>query len=152
LQGLAGTIGALPLRRLALTLESDAKAQDSAAASAALTQLERRLSEQVAAIDEALSPAPATDFQNTILGEPAMAPERVLAGLRELLDTSDSEAVTWWKTHRAALQQVLLPPQRRAIGLAMARFDFDAALAALDGRGAIAADTRPAPLDLESFS
>jgi two-component system, sensor histidine kinase and response regulator len=150
LQGLAGTIGASTLRAQALSLERHAKAQDSSGAQAALTQLERRLSEQVAAIDDALNPPAATDFHNTIMGEAAMAPAQALAGLRELLETSDSDAVNWWKTHRAALQQVLQPPQRRAIGMAIARFDFDVALAALDGRTAALSDTRPMTLESQS--
>jgi two-component system, sensor histidine kinase and response regulator len=150
LQGLAGTIGASALRAQALNLERHAKAQDSGAAQAALTQLERRLSEQVSAIDEALNPAPATDFHSTVLGEVALAPAQAVAGLRELLESSDSDAVGWWKTHRAALQQVLLPPQRRAIGMAIARFDFDVALAALDGRNHVIVDTRPISLESQS--
>jgi two-component system, sensor histidine kinase and response regulator len=150
LQGLAGTIGASALRAAAVNMERHTKAQATAAAQLALTQLERLLSEQVAAIDEALNPPPATDFHSTVLGEVAMAPERALAGLRELLENSDSEAVAWWQTHRAALQHLLQPPQRRAIGLAMTRFDFDAALLALDGHTTTPSDTRPAPIALAS--
>jgi two-component system, sensor histidine kinase and response regulator len=147
LQGLAGTIGAAGVRAHALGLERHAKAQDSGAAQAALTQLERHLGEQVSAIDEALNPPAATDFYSTVIGDVAMAPARARDGLRELLETSDSDAVNWWNTHRAALQQVLLPPQRRVIGMAIARFDFDLALAALDGHSGAASDTRPIALE-----
>jgi two-component system, sensor histidine kinase and response regulator len=131
LQGLAGTVGATDLRELALNLERHSKAQDSAAARPALQLLQQALTELLTALDEALNP-PSTDFTHTVGGELGLPPQQALRGLRELLEHSDSEAVDWWQTHRFALQQVLPPPLRRSVGLAIARFDFDEALHALN--------------------
>jgi two-component system, sensor histidine kinase and response regulator len=132
LQGLAGTVGASDLRALSLDVERASKTRDTATTLAALKPLDKALSRLVAALDEALSPRH-TDFIHTVTGEAGLLPAQALAVLRELLEQSDSEAVDWWQTHRAALQQLLPPPLRRGMGLAIARFDFDAALLALDG-------------------
>jgi two-component system, sensor histidine kinase and response regulator len=56
LQGLAGTVGAVGLRALALNLERHSKAHDADAARPALLLLQQALHELVAALDEALHP------------------------------------------------------------------------------------------------
>ena len=129
LQGLAATVGAMPLRESAFALERQARAQDAAAARISLPRVEAELGELVAQIDAALrhsAPAPVTGC-----GELNLAPEEALAGLIELLEQSDGEAVDWWQTHRRALRQALPPPVLRTVGLAINGFDFDAALSAL---------------------
>jgi two-component system, sensor histidine kinase and response regulator len=131
LQGLAGTVGAGNLRELALEVERTSKAQDHTGTQAALPPLAHTLAQLVAALDDALQP-PATDFGHSVQGDAALPPAQAVAVLRELLEDSDSEAVDWWQSQRAALQVLLPPPLRRAIGMAIARFDFDEALAALD--------------------
>jgi two-component system, sensor histidine kinase and response regulator len=129
LQGLAGTLGAQPLRELAQALERHAMAQQGAQASATLARLEPALGELVSNIDSALgtvdtAPGPLDPL-------PTLAPAAALAGLRELLEQSDSEVIEWWQAHRPALRQVLPAPVLRAVGLGIHQFDFDAALAAL---------------------
>jgi two-component system, sensor histidine kinase and response regulator len=153
LQGLAGTIGAGRLRELALNVEQLSKAQDASATPAALMELQEALRDMVNALEEGLSPRN-TDFTHTVTGELGLPPAQALAVLRELLEHSDSEAVDWWQTHRVALQQVLPPPLRRSMGLAIARYDFDHALAALaastrrqDALSDIDNPTRPAPAE-----
>jgi hypothetical protein len=129
LQGLAATVGAMPLRELALAVERPARARDAVGTAAALPALRQALAQLVAQVDEAL----ATDAGETSgMGALTLESESALAGLRELLEQSDGEAITWWQTHRASLRKALAPPAMRALGQAINAFDFDAALAALD--------------------
>jgi hypothetical protein len=52
-----------------------------------------------------------------------------LGELAGLLADSDSRAIDWWQLHELALADVLEPVTLRALSRAIARFDFDAALA-----------------------
>ena len=130
LQGLAGTIGALPLRERAQQLERHALSRDAARADESLDTLSGLLADLVAQIDNALQPAPA-DASTSQFGELELTPAEALNGLRELLEQSDGEVSDWWHTHRRALRQTLTAPTMRSVGLAIQSFDFDAALAAL---------------------
>ncbi|MDL2338104.1 MAG: response regulator [Pseudomonadota bacterium] len=130
LQGLAGTIGAQPLRELALKLEGQAIERDAQAAGGTLPGLEAMLGELVAQLDLGLE-TPTAAERPSEFGELMLTPDEALAGLRELLEQSDGQASEWWSSHRRALRQVLSPPMVRAVGLAIQGFDFDAALAAL---------------------
>ncbi|MDO9315933.1 MAG: response regulator [Burkholderiaceae bacterium] len=129
LQGLAGTIGALPLRELALKFEEQSVARDARAAEATLPELEAMLGELVSELDIAMEPS-MPDGAPSQFGDMTLPPDEALAGLRELLEQSDGRASDWWQSHRRALRQVLSPPAMRAVGLAIQGFDFDAALAA----------------------
>jgi signal transduction histidine kinase/CheY-like chemotaxis protein len=129
LQGLAGTVGAQPLRDLALQLERQAKAQDNAARGT-LALLQPALGELVAAIDSALQRS-AAEPEPSAAGELTLSPQEALAGLRELLAQSDSQVVDWWNVHRRNLRQALSAPALRSVGIAIHGYDFDAALAAL---------------------
>ena len=134
LQGLAGTVGAMPLRELALALEVRAREQDEAGALRALAPLQAALARLVADLDEALPPSGADAATNTTPAELAMPPDEALAGLRELLEQSDSQAIEWWQAHRRSL---------RAVGLAINAFDFDTALAALQSATGAPAEASP---------
>jgi CheY-like chemotaxis protein len=130
LQGLAGTIGALPLREHALQLEQQALGGNARAAAATLTLLEAMLGNLVTQLDLALDPSasqtPISDF-----GELTLTPDEALGGLVDLLEQSDAQVSEWWQCHRRALRQALTPPLFRSVGLAIQVFDFDAALAVL---------------------
>jgi HPt (histidine-containing phosphotransfer) domain-containing protein len=129
LQGLAGTVGAQPLRELALQLELQAKAQDGAARST-LALLQPALGDLVAVIDSALQHTPA-EPEPTAAGDLTLSPREALAGLRELLEQSDSQVIDWWNAHRRTLREALSAPALRSVGIAINGYDFDAALAAL---------------------
>ena len=133
LQGLAGTIGALPLRERALQLERQALAGDARATAETLCVLEAMLGDLVTQLDHAMEPAtsqmPASEF-----GELTMTPDEALSGLRELLEQSDAQVSDWWHSHRRALRQALPPPVMRSVGLSIQVFDFDAALQVLQTR------------------
>jgi signal transduction histidine kinase/CheY-like chemotaxis protein len=139
LQGLAGTFGAQALRESALALERLAKAQEPAAGGT-LGQLQTVLGELVASIDQALRPS-GPEPAPTSHGELSLSPHEALAGLRELLEQSDSQVIEWWRTHRRALRAMLPAHVTRTVGLAIGNFDFDAALTALNEA------TQPAGLD-----
>ncbi|WP_085316533.1 response regulator [Derxia lacustris] len=125
LHGLAGTLAADALRQQARALEEAVPRRDATELHQRLGALEATLARLLAALDPLLAverparPAPA-----------GIAPG--LADLAALLRDSDSRALDWWQTHEAALQSRLSPMALRRIGNALAGFDFDAALAALD--------------------
>jgi two-component system sensor histidine kinase/response regulator len=135
LQGLAGTIGAGALREHAQKLERAAKEQKGAACAAALPALQHALAELVQALDQALHPVAQAKAGHDAKPAPVTAtnisPAAALRGLFELLEQSDSEALDWWQTHRAALRLVLTAPTMRTAGQALKRYDFDVALAAI---------------------
>jgi two-component system, sensor histidine kinase and response regulator len=132
LQGLAGTLCASDLREEVLKLERQTLARQSDAARISLSRVKSRLGDLVSAIDDAL---PDGDSAPMPLDGPAAraAPSAAdaLAGLRELLEQSDSDVIEWWQANRGLLRELMSPPMLRAVGLAIHRFDFDTALAAL---------------------
>jgi two-component system sensor histidine kinase/response regulator len=123
LRGLAGTFGARMLADAAAQLEQASLRSDKPAAGAALQRLDAPLADLITAIDAALSHSPA----------PAAASDDALdlrALERWLLD-NDSTAVAWCQEHEAELRAQLHPVQARRLMSAVQRFDFDAALSAL---------------------
>jgi signal transduction histidine kinase/CheY-like chemotaxis protein/HPt (histidine-containing phosphotransfer) domain-containing protein len=138
LQGLAGMVGAMPLRELAGQLQRQAQREQSAAAGLTLAVVEAQVDALVQALAPVLDP-PDAPLPVSAFGELTMPPEEAVTGLRLLLEQSDAQAVEWWQTHRRALRQALSPPLLRAVGVAIQAYDFDAALAALDQRAAGAA-------------
>ncbi len=145
LQGLAGTLGAGGLRPLAQALERQAHSQDREGAAATLQTLQVALATLVAEIDHALQPVVTEPSPLDAAGGPAqVSAAAALAGLRELLEQSDSEAVEWWQAHRATLRGLLPPPVLRAVGAAITRLDFDSALSAL-GTAAVPAIANATP-------
>ncbi|WP_310343955.1 response regulator [Pelomonas aquatica] len=124
LQGLAATLGARSLHRMALALEHSAAASDAAAAGGQLARVDAALATLLSEIREALS-RPATDDAPTAQGAGD------LADLRQLLSQSDSRALDWWQAHgrHAALDAAT----RQRIEQALAALDFDAAVLALKG-------------------
>jgi hypothetical protein len=120
------------LREEVLKLERQTLARQSDAARISLSRVKSRLGDLVSAIDDAL---PDGDSAPMPLDGPAAraAPSAAdaLAGLRELLEQSDSDVIEWWQANRGLLRELMSPPMLRAVGLAIHRFDFDTALAAL---------------------
>ena len=147
LQGQLGTLGATALRGHACLVESAAGRGDAAGVRQALPALEAGLTRLVAAIDtrrHLLADLGSTSAFNTLQALPGTAAERpVIEDLRALLADSDSRALEWWQQHQDALAGTLPPQVLRRLRRALAQFDFDAALAALDLAG------RDAPTDLE---
>ena len=125
LRGLAGTFGARALQEAAAAAERACAGDDIAGLQDALQRLDDTLGRLAAAIDRALQPAAA-----------AAAPVPDALDLRPLerwLADSDSQAVAWCQAHEAELRAQLRPTQARRLLAAIERFDFDAALAALQG-------------------
>ncbi len=120
LQGLAATLGAQPLHRLALTLERSAALADATAARSQLARVDTGLAALLSAV-------------RATLGEAAAAPSAQAAGdldtLQDLLGHSDSRALDWWQAHGAhsGLDAAVVARLERALGA----LDFDAALLAL---------------------
>jgi len=138
LQGLLGTLGANALRMIEVEVEVEAAARrsDGAAALQALSQLDAGLSRLVASIDaqrHALADIHWISVFQTVSPPPG-APDAVpnINELRALLAESDSRALEWWQRHEQALAGALPPRVLRGLRRALAQFDFDAALAALD--------------------
>ena len=131
LQGLAGTIGALPLRERAMQLERHALRSDARASAETLSLLEAMLGDLVAQLDRVIEPSTSHGLPSEF-GELTMTPGEALSGLRELLEQSDAQVSEWWHLHRRALRQALSPPVMRSVGLAIEGFEFDTALAALE--------------------
>jgi len=136
LRGLAGTLGAGDLQADAEQLESAARSADTPTASTRLAQLDDRLAGVLMALERVrgqLSTPPAPDAgQAADRAEDGTGDTPDLAALTRLLQDSDSQAMAWWQAHEDALQRQLPPVALRRIGAAMARFDFDAALQALE--------------------
>ncbi|MDH4393970.1 MAG: response regulator [Aquabacterium sp.] len=144
LQGLAGTLAAGALRGAAQALEQAAVAQDGALAARHLPETEAHLARLLIALqavraqitDAPATPAPTPSQPAPAAGHAADQPapqQAALAGdldaLTALLADSDSRAVDWWQTHEPALAGQLDPVAVRGLSRAIARFDFDAALA-----------------------
>ncbi len=123
LKGVAGNIGASALQQAAGVLEAAIHAQQPCAA--LLPPVQQQLDALVSALGTAL-PAPAA------LAEADLAPlAPVLAQLRSLLAEDDSDAAELFQQHRTLLQAAL-GPAHTAMASAIAGFDFEAALLALD--------------------
>jgi signal transduction histidine kinase/CheY-like chemotaxis protein len=122
LQGLAATIGAQPLHRLALALERSAASADAAAAGRQLEHVDEALTTLLGEIRAALA-------RQDVSEPPAGSRPGDLAELQHLLSQSDSRALDWWQAHgpHAALDDAT----RRRLQQALAALDFDAALLAL---------------------
>ncbi|MCE4555108.1 response regulator [Roseateles cellulosilyticus] len=122
LQGLAATLGAQDLHRLALALERSAAAADASGAMTLLGRAESALTALLAEVDEVLKThgaAPAAVSRGR--GD--------LAELRQLLSQSDSRALDWWQAHGSHCD--LDDAATARLQQALAELDFDAALAAL---------------------
>ena len=139
LRGLAGTLGAAALQAEAERLETLAKAEDADAAPAQLARVDHQLAELLNALEPLRGQLAMPPLQASAAGlrehRTAPAPSAALpdlAYLAQLLQDSDSQAMAWWQNHEPALQAHLPPAALRRIGAAMARFDFDAALQALE--------------------
>lgn len=126
LQGLAATVGAQPLHRLARLLEEAAAQADAAATGPQLACVQQELDAVLVQIQAALNQAWASTQMAARL---AAVPPVPLAELRQLLAQSDSRALDWWQAHgtTSGLPAVL----REQLDKALAAFDFDAASAAL---------------------
>jgi HPt (histidine-containing phosphotransfer) domain-containing protein len=122
LQGLAATIGAQPLHRLALALERSAASADAAATGRQLEHVDEALTTLLGEIRAALA-------RQDVSEPPAGSRPGDLAELQHLLSQSDSRALDWWQAHgpHAALDDAT----RRRLQQALAALDFDAALLAL---------------------
>jgi CheY-like chemotaxis protein len=136
LQGLAGTLAADGLRAAAVALEQAAAVGDAAAVDRHLSETETALARLLTALDAVRTqlddapPAPPQAAEGMVAARPgAGRAEPDLAELSALLADSDSRAIDWWQTHELALGDRLEPVTLRALSRAIARFDFDAALA-----------------------
>lgn len=126
LQGLAATLGAQPLHRVALALERSAVTTDAEGAAAHLARVEAGLNLLLAEVREAL----AQDAEGAV---PAPRPPGPgdLAELHQLLSQSDSRALDWWQAHGP--HSGLDAATRQRLEQALAVLDFDAASLALKG-------------------
>ncbi|WP_051379018.1 hybrid sensor histidine kinase/response regulator [Derxia gummosa] len=130
LQGLAGTLGATGLRREAVALEQAVALRDPASLRALLGRLESALAALLLALDPLLA---AERRQRAPPATPAPPPTPAgILELTALLRDSDSRAIDWWQTHENGMRRYLTPLALRRIGNALAAFDFDAALDALE--------------------
>jgi len=120
LQGLAATLGAQPLHRMALALERSAVAANTDAAGGQIDRVEAGLAELLAEIRQ-------------VLAQPAATPPQQgpgdLAELHQLLGQSDSRALDWWQAHGA--HSGLDATTAGRLEQALAALDFDAAMQAL---------------------
>lgn len=120
LQGLAATVGALPLHRLALALERSAAAADAAGAELQLARVRPVLARLLDEIRQALperTPPPTPQVPGD------------LAELRHLLAHSDSRALDWWQAH--GHHSALDATTRQRLQEALEALDFDAAARAI---------------------
>jgi two-component system sensor histidine kinase/response regulator len=123
LKGVAGNIGASALQHAAGLLEAAIHAQQPC--DTLLPPVHSQLTELIAALHRAL-PAP------TALAEADLAQlNPVLAQLRSLLAEDDSDAAELFQQHSALLQSAL-GPAHASIASAMAEYNFEAALQALN--------------------
>jgi two-component system, sensor histidine kinase and response regulator len=106
----------------------------------ALDELDLRLARVLSAIEQALAPpdaavsalqAPSPGGRGQGQGPLADPAAPNLRQLEQLLADSDSHAVAWWQAHEAGVRAQLHPVRARRLAGALQRFDFDAALAAL---------------------
>ncbi len=133
LQGLAATIGAMQLRELALAAERLTAEHAAEPLRAALPALADALATVVMNIEAAMHTPRSWLHSTTRAGELDMVdPAHALGRLRELLAASDSRGLDWWRAHEKSLRQALPPSAQRRLTQALASFDFDAALAALE--------------------
>jgi two-component system, sensor histidine kinase and response regulator len=144
LRGLGATFGAAALRSQAAVLERATLDPRTTPArlQAALDELDLRLARVLSAIEQALAPPVAVAVASA--AQAASSAERGpgrgpfpdpavpdLRQLEQLLADSDSHAVAWWQANEAAVRAQLHPVRARRLAGALQRFDFDAALAAL---------------------
>ncbi|MFG6442652.1 hybrid sensor histidine kinase/response regulator [Roseateles sp. LKC17W] len=122
LQGLAATLGARPLHRVALALERSAAAGDATLAGAQLPDVEAALAALLQQAQAFLAqPVPAAADVPPTPGD--------LAELQQLLTQSDARALDWWAAHGA--DSGLAPAAAADVARALDALDFDAALQAV---------------------
>ena len=174
LRGLAGTLGASALQSEAMLLEAEAQMADAPQARLCLGRVDHQLALLLTALEQVRMPletgataaststitasatTASTSTSTTTSTSPAStAPGRAsgaaarttrLDELAVLLMDSDSRAMDWWQTHEDTLRASLSPVTVRRISVAMRRFDFDAALQAVQAHqaaGGRPADTSP---------
>jgi two-component system, sensor histidine kinase and response regulator len=146
LRGLGATFGAAALRSQAAVLERATLDPRTTPArlQAALDELDLRLARVLSAIEQALAPPVAVAVAVASTAQAASSAERDpgqgpfpdpaapdLRQLEQLLADSDSHAVAWWQANEAVVRAQLHPVRARRLAGALQRFDFDAALAAL---------------------
>ncbi len=161
LRGLAGTLGADALQAEAMLLEAEAHMgglADAPQARLRLGTVDHQLALLLTALERVrpqletgLAAEPAARDHHNNSNNSATASAN-LAELTGLLTDSDSRALDWWQAHEASLRHSLSPVTLRRISVAMQRFDFDAALQALQAAqhhaaaGGVAADPSPSTL------
>ena len=172
LRGLAGTLGAAALQSETVLLEAEAQMADAPQARLRLGRVDHQLALLLTALEQVRPqletgataaststttpiPTPTTTSTNPASTAPSRASGTTSASatrldeLAVLLMDSDSRAMDWWQTHEDALRTSLSPVTVRRISVAMRRFDFDAALQAVQAHqaaGGRPADTSPSTL------
>jgi signal transduction histidine kinase/CheY-like chemotaxis protein/HPt (histidine-containing phosphotransfer) domain-containing protein len=124
LQGLAATLGARPLHRIALALERSAAAGDATLSGEQLRDVEAALHTLLQQVQAFLA-LPAAG------GSGAPSAPGDLTELEQLLAQSDARALDWWAAHRA--DSGLPPGAADELARALQVLDFDAALLAVRG-------------------
>jgi signal transduction histidine kinase/CheY-like chemotaxis protein/HPt (histidine-containing phosphotransfer) domain-containing protein len=131
LRGMAGTLGADQVARLAGGLEQDCRLRAGAAARDSLARLAPPLQALLAAL--AAGPAAPQPTPAAPLAAAAALDADWLPRLRGMLAACDSDVLPLWQAWRAELARALGQAAARRISSALEQYDFDRALAILAG-------------------
>jgi CheY-like chemotaxis protein len=137
-KGVAGNIGADAVQAAAQTVETDISGQPDSAPS--LAPLEQALSALIAGLASLATPAPAAQTPGTVSAE---ALRDLLDRLQALLEDSDADAAELLPAIEAQCGDADSRQQIQAISAHIDDFEFDQALALLDGLRTIAVDQAP---------
>ena len=134
LKGLAASLGAAPLSRIAAEMEHALHVRaDVQLLAPLIQQAQRQLQALVDAIKAThgliIEPAQADD--QTLTTEQYKEMQPVIQQLKRLLEQDNSEALVLWETHASRLRAMLA--QAAAVEQALHQFDFDVALRLLAG-------------------
>jgi CheY-like chemotaxis protein/HPt (histidine-containing phosphotransfer) domain-containing protein len=130
--GLARTLGATGLQAVAQGLDAAARDCDTPAAAGLIADLDARLAALLTVLESGPAQAPPASQSADHAPAGAREPPADLDRFEHWLCDNDSAAIDWWQRNENAIAGWLGPVSQRALAQALAHFDFDAALAALD--------------------
>jgi two-component system sensor histidine kinase/response regulator len=142
LKGLAGTVGAFEIRQMAVKVEVDLEGCESGARfPASMDELNFLLTELIRALESfegERQQLPATGLNlvhdpcrldSAPLSVGTLKPSEILLEFRSLLLQGDSHARTLWQTNAKELAEQISQSDLAKLNIALANYDFDAALA-----------------------